>query len=116
VGALSPSSAFPVAKCTELNTHDSHTGRKAIPQIAPPPNAPYLPTQLQIQRILAKHQTVTERNVTQHYLNHTRRPVSIRTCYAIDLEIDFQEILQAGRGDFWAGLILDNESLYGYYG
>jgi hypothetical protein len=83
---------------------------------SPPRNAPYSPTQLRIQRILAPHQTINERNVTQHYLSHTRRPVWIRTCYAVDLEADCQEILKAIQGDFGPGLILDDESPYGCFG
>jgi len=82
----------------------------------PSPNAPYLPTQSQIQRILAPHQTITERNQTQNFLSRLPHPVWIRTCYAAELDPAYREMFEYGQTDFGPEIVLDNESLYGHFG
>jgi hypothetical protein len=86
------------------------------PADSPPPNAPYLPTLSRIQRILAPHQTITERNATQKFLSRIPYPVWIRTCYTAELNSAYQEMFKDGQTDFGPAIVLDNESLYGQFG
>ncbi|KAJ8109697.1 hypothetical protein OPT61_g7273 [Boeremia exigua] len=79
---------------------------------SPPQNASYLPTQSQIQRILAPHQTTTERNLSQKFLSRIPCPVWIRTCYAVELEAAYREMFETGQTDFGPEFILDDEILY----
>jgi hypothetical protein len=85
----------------------------------PRPDAPYLPTQEQINRVLAPHQTIKERNLLNHVSSHLHDPFWIRTCYAPELQAAWEEILEEGLAE-WKDLdellVLNDENLYGGYG
>ncbi len=71
---------------------------------------------MRIQRILAPHQTITERNETQKFLSRVPYPIWIRTCYAVELHTAYQEMFECGQTDFGPEIVLDDESLYGQHG
>jgi hypothetical protein len=87
------------------------------PGESPRPDAPFLPTQTQIDRILAPHQTTKERNISNNMASGYHNPLWIRTCYSPDLQPTYEEIYEAGlQDDQDRLLVLDNEELYGDYG
>jgi hypothetical protein len=75
-----------------------------------------LPTQEQIDRVLAPHQTIKERNLTPQMACLLHDTVWIRICYATDLQGTFEEILEAGLEWPEYAIVLDNKDLYGNYG
>ena len=86
------------------------------PADSPPLDAPYLPTPSRIQRILAPHQTITERNATQKFLSCIPYPVWVCTCYTVELDSAYQEMFEDGQTDFVPAIVLDDETLYGQFG
>ncbi|KAF1851965.1 uncharacterized protein K460DRAFT_413453 [Cucurbitaria berberidis CBS 394.84] len=86
-----------------------------FPSASPHPNASFLPTRQQIIRILAPHQTIKERNISQHAASILNEPVWIRTCYASDLSNAYEEMGNAGLRypeNIDRFLLLDDEALY----
>lgn len=65
----------------------------------------------QIQRVLAPHQTVQERNVCQRVASTVPDPVWVRTCYSADLEEAHEEMIGEAVGDEQR-LLLENRALY----
>lgn len=84
----------------------------------PPPDASYLPTQEQIDRVLAPHQTHRERNLSLLIALDLSMPVWIRTCYARDLQDAWEKTLEnaAELEEVDDVLLLDDEGLYSGYG
>jgi hypothetical protein len=90
-----------------------------FPDDPPAPDAAFLPTQEQINRVLAPHQTFKERNLSQHVASRLNQPLWIRTCYDPDLQAVYEQMIEAGLRDSENPdrlLVLDNEELYGGFG
>jgi hypothetical protein len=90
-----------------------------FPNDPPAPDADFLPTQEQINRVLAPHQTIKERNLSQNVASVLNDPLWIRTCYAPDLQAVYEQMIEAGLRDSENPdrlLVLDNEELYGGFG
>jgi hypothetical protein len=72
-----------------------------------------MPTQEQIDRVLAPCQTVAERNIA----THTEPCIWLRTCYEPSLAPVFEEMTKDIRNDAWECYrLFENEALYGGIG
>jgi hypothetical protein len=90
-----------------------------FPDDPPAPDASFLPTQEQADRVLAPHQTIRERNLSQHVASRMNDPLWIRTCYAPGLQAVYDQMIEAGLRDSENPerlLVLDDEELYGGFG
>ncbi|KAH7087102.1 hypothetical protein FB567DRAFT_526903 [Paraphoma chrysanthemicola] len=74
---------------------------------------PRLPAQEQIDRVLAPHQTIAERNIAQD----NEPCIYMRTCYEPSLASAFEEMTRNIRNDVYESYrLFDNEALYGNVG
>jgi hypothetical protein len=90
-----------------------------FPDNPPAPDAAFLPTQEQTDRVLTPHQTIKEQNLSQRVASQLHDPLWIRTCYAPDLQAVYKQMIEAGLRDSENPdrlLVLDNEELYGGLG
>ncbi|KAF2711238.1 hypothetical protein K504DRAFT_466259 [Pleomassaria siparia CBS 279.74] len=76
-----------------------------------------LPTQEQINRVLAQHQTIKERNLSWYASGSFHDPVWLRTCYASDLAPAYEEMVVHFYDEIRdKRLLLDDETIYGNFG
>ncbi|KAF2818196.1 hypothetical protein CC86DRAFT_375973 [Ophiobolus disseminans] len=74
---------------------------------------PRMPTQEQIDRVLAPHQTIAERNIA----TDSEPCIYMRTCYEPSLASVFEEMTRDIRNDAYRSYrLFDNQALYGSVG
>lgn len=77
------------------------------------PGDPRLPSQAEISRVLAPHQTVQERNLALEARSWRYSPIWLRMCYAPELTVDYANMTHGLAHIIDTSHFLDNEALHG---